>query len=146
MLCQFDKVPLHVTRPMRWDSDHVVRLEDELKEIAVEIVRNDATDRVLIGLDYFDASINRVAAWIVGTRNMQKALLCALLMPHEALKQLQRKQRFTELMAAQEALKTMPWGAVWEEFCARQQVPGDEDWMPEILAYEKDVLLKREEK
>ncbi len=146
MLCQFDKVPLHVTRPMRWDSDHVVRLEDELKEIAVEIVRNDATDKVLIGLDYFDASINRVAAWIVGTRNMQKALLCALLMPHEALKQLQREQRFTELMAAQEALKTMPWGAVWEEFCARQQVPGDEDWMPEILAYEKDVLLKREEK
>ena len=112
----------------------------------MEIVRNDATDRVLIGLDYFDASINRVAAWIVGTRNMQKALLCALLMPHEALKQLQREQRFTELMAAQEALKTMPWGAVWEEFCARQQVPGDEDWMPEILAYEKDVLLKREEK
>ena len=143
MLCQFDKVPLHVTRPMRWDSDHVVRLEDEIKEIAMEIVRSDALDKVLIGLDYFDASINRVAAWVIGVRNMQKALLCALLVPHEALKKLQEAQRFTELMTLQEALKPMPWGAVWEEFCTREQVPTDEKWLDGVLAYERGVLLRR---
>lgn len=143
MLCFFDKVPLHVTRPMRWDSDHVVRLEDEIREIAVEIVRNDATRRVLIGLDYFDASINRVAAWVIGTRNMQKALLNALLMPHEQMKELQTQQRFTELLALQEALKMLPLGAVWEEFCAREQVANDDGWMQNVLAYEKEVLLKR---
>lgn len=143
MLCFFDKVPLHVTRPMRWDSDHVVRLEDEIREIAVEIVRNDATRRVLIGLDYFDASINRVAAWVIGTRNMQKALLNALLMPHEQMKELQTQQRFTELLALQEALKMLPLGAVWEEFCAREQVTNDDGWMQDVLAYEKEVLLKR---
>lgn len=143
MLCFFDKVPLHVTRPMRWDSDHVVRLEDEIREIAVEIVRNDATRRVLIGLDYFDASINRVSAWVIGTRNMQKALLNALLMPHEQMKELQTQQRFTELLALQEALKMLPLGAVWEEFCAREQVANDDGWLQDVLAYEKEVLLKR---
>ncbi len=143
MLCFFDKVPLHVTRPMRWDSDHVVRLEDEIKVIAEEIVRCDATERVLIGLDYFDASINRVAAWVIGTRNMQKALLNALLMPHTQLKALQDQQRFTELMALQEALKVLPMGAVWEEFCAREHVEDDEEWLDDVLAYEKEVLLKR---
>ncbi len=143
MLCFFDKVPLHVTRPMRWDSDHVVRLEDEIKVIAEEIVRCDATERVLIGLDYFDASINRVAAWVIGTRNMQKALLNALLMPHAQLKALQDQQRFTELMALQEALKVLPMGAVWEEFCAREHVEDDEEWLDDVLAYEKEVLLKR---
>lgn len=143
MLCFFDKVPLHVTRPMRWDSDHVVRLEDEIKAIAEEIVRCDATERVLIGLDYFDASINRVAAWVIGTRNMQKALLNALLMPHAQLKALQDQQRFTELMALQEALKVLPMGAVWEEFCAREHVEDDEEWLDDVLAYEKEVLLKR---
>ena len=143
MLCFFDKVPLHVTRPMRWDSDHVVRLEDEIKAIAEEIVRCGATERVLIGLDYFDASINRVAAWVIGTRNMQKALLNALLMPHAQLKALQDQQRFTELMALQEALKVLPMGAVWEEFCAREHVEDDEEWLDDVLAYEKEVLLKR---
>ena len=143
MLCFFDKVPLHVTRPMRWDSDHVVRLEDEIKVIAEEIVRCDATERVLIGLDYFDASINRVAAWVIGTRNMQKALLNALLMPHAQLKALQDQQRFTDLMALQEALKVLPMGAVWEEFCAREHVEDDEEWLDDVLAYEKEVLLKR---
>ena len=142
MLCFFDKVPLHVTRPMRWDSDHVVRLEDEIKVIAEEIVRCDATERVLIGLDYFDASINRVAAWVIGTRNMQKALLNALLMPHAQLKALQDQQRFTELMALQEALKVLPMGAVWEEFCAREHVEDDEEWLDDVLAYEKEVLLR----
>lgn len=144
MLCQFDKLPLHVTRPMRWDSDHVVRLEDEIREIAVEIVRNGALNKVLIGLDYFDASINRVAAWVIGVRNMQKALLSALLMPHDALKKLQEAERFTELMVLQEAVKTLPLGAVWEEFCAREQVPTDEKWLDSVLAYERDVLRKRE--
>lgn len=143
MLCQFDKIPLHVTRPMHWDSDHVVRLEDELREIAVEIIRNDAADKALIGLDFFDASINRVAAWIIGTRNMQKALLTALLMPHDAMKTLQREERFTELMALQEAVKMLPVGEVWDEFCARSGVPTDSEWMPEILTYEKEVLFKR---
>ena len=143
LLCMFDKIPLHVTRPMRWDSDHVVRLEDELREIATEIVRNDALDKVLIGLDYFDASINRIAAWIIGTRNMYKALLTALLMPHEKLRRLQREERYTELMALQEALKTLPMGVIWEEYCARQGVPADDAWIDTVLTYEKEVLLKR---
>lgn len=143
MLCHFDKVPLHVTRPMRWDSDHVVRLEDEIKEIAVEIVRNDALDKVLIGLDYFDASINRVAAWVVGTRNMQKALLNALLMPHDSLKEMQETEQYTKLMTVQEAFKTLPFGAVWNEFCAREGVPDDFSWLDTVMEYERDVLLKR---
>ena len=143
MLCNFDKLPLHVTRPMRWDSDHVVRLDDELREIATEIVRCDALDRVLIGLDYFDAAINRVAAWIIGTRNMHKALLSALLIPHAALKTLQDEERFTELMVRQEAMKTLPFGTVWEEYCVRQGVPDDEHWLPIVERYEQDVLLKR---
>lgn len=143
LLCMFDKIPLHVTRPMRWDSDHVVRLEDELREIATEIVRNDALNKVLIGLDYFDASINRIAAWIIGTRNMYKALLTALLMPHDTLRTLQQEERYTELMALQEALKTMPMGVIWEEYCARQGVPADDAWIDNVLTYEKEVLLKR---
>lgn len=143
MLVHFDKLPLHVTRPVRWDSDHVVLLEDELKEIAKEIVRNDALSKVLIGLDFFDASINRVAAWVVGTRNMQKALLCALLTPWETLRAMQDQAQFTDLMVLQEALKTYPMGAVWEEFCARRQVPADDAWLPEVKQYEKDVLSKR---
>ena len=144
MLCHFDKVPLHVTRPMRWDSDHVVRLEDEIKEIAVEIVCNGALDKVLIGLDYFDASINRVAAWVVGTRNMQKALLNALLMPHDSLKEMQETEQYTKLMTIQEGFKTLPFGAVWNEFCAREGVPDDFSWLDTVMEYERDVLLKRE--
>lgn len=143
LLAFFDKVPLHVTRPMRWDSDHVVRLEDEIREIAKEIVRNDALDKVLIGLDYFDASINRIAAWVVGTRSMQKALLEALLQPHEDMKQMQETGDFTKLMVWQEELKTMPFGDVWKEYCRRQGVPGDGEWMPVIEQYEQDILSKR---
>ncbi|MBR3874050.1 MAG: L-rhamnose isomerase [Clostridia bacterium] len=143
MLCHFDRVPLHVTRPMRWDSDHVVRLNDDLKNIATEIVRCDGLEKVLIGLDYFDASINRVAAWVCGVRNMQKALLDALLTPHAALCKLQDESRFTELMVMQEALKTLPMGAVWEEFCARENVPADSEWLPVVMKYENEVLLKR---
>ncbi len=139
----FDKIPLHVTRPMRWDSDHVVRFEDEIKEIAIEIVRNQALDKVLIGLDYFDASINRVAAWVLGTRNMQKALLYALLMPHEQLKGLQDRENFTRLLVMQEELKTLPFGAVWNEFCRRQGKPADGEWLSQLEQYEQEVLFAR---
>lgn len=143
LLAFFDKVPLHVTRAVRWDSDHVVLFEDELKEIAKEIVRNDAMDKVLIGLDFFDASINRVAAWIIGTRNMQKALLYALLQPNKKLKELQDSGRFTELMMLQEELKTFPFGDIWEEYCESHKVPSDESWFDTVKQYETDVLLKR---
>ena len=143
LLSFFDVLPLHVTRPMRWDSDHVVRLDDEIREIALEIVRNGALDRVLIGLDYFDASINRVAAWVIGTRNMQKALLNALLQPSASLKAMQDKGDFTRMLMQQEEMKTYPFGAVWEEYCRRQGVPADESWFAQVLRYEQEVLSKR---
>lgn len=143
MLLFADQLALHVTRPVRWDSDHVVLLEDELKEIAREIVRCDALDRVLIGLDFFDASINRVAAWVIGMRNMQKALLTALLMPHATLTQLQDENRFYELMVLTEALKTYPVGDVWDAFCEQNDVPVRETLLEEVRQYEKEVLLKR---
>ena len=143
MLCYFDRIPLHVTRPVRWDSDHVVRLEDEIKEIAVELVRNDALQKAMIGLDFFDASINRVAAWIIGTRNMQKALLNALLIPHQQFAKLQQTGQWTELMVLQEAMKMMPVGAVWDAFCHCNSVPVDDQWFTDIQQYEKDVLLPR---
>ncbi len=142
LLAFYDKVALHVTRGVRWDSDHVVLFEDELKEIAKEIVRNDATEKVLIGLDYFDASINRLAAWITGARNMQKALLFALLQPNERLKNLQDRAEFTELMVLNEELKTLPFDAVWQEYLAREKVRSA-DWFNEIKDYEEKVLSKR---
>lgn len=143
MLLFYDKLALHVTRPVRWDSDHVVLFDDELKEIAKEIVRNDAMDRVLIGLDFFDASINRISAWVVGMRNMQKALLYALLSPNEKLAALQDEGRFTELMALQEELKMYPFGDVWNYFCQENHVPEREDWFALVQDYEKNVLSKR---
>ncbi len=143
LLAFFDKLPLHVTRPMRWDSDHVVLLEDELKEIAREIVRCDGLDKVKIGLDYFDASINRIAAWVVGTRNMQKALLSALLEPAGQFRALQDEGDFTRLMAEREALKLYPFGDVWEEYCGREKVPGEGAWFAQVMQYEKDILSKR---
>lgn len=142
LLSMFDKVALHVTRSVHWDSDHVVLYEDEVREIAKEVVRNKAENRVLIGLDYFDASINRVAAWVVGARNFQKALLNAFLMPHDDLKKLQDQGNFSKLMVTQEELKTLPFGAVWDEYLARQKVPGG-DWFAKAEKYERDVLLKR---
>ena len=141
LLAFYDKVALHVTRGVRWDSDHVVLFEDELKEIAKEIVRNDALDKVLIGLDYFDASINRISAWVTGERNMQKALLYALLTPNDTLKKLQNNGEFTELMYRQEQLKTYPFGEVWREYLDRQGMK--DDWFDEIKDYEKGVLSKR---
>ena len=143
MLLFSDKLALHVTRPVRWDSDHVVIFDDELKEIAKEIVRCNALDRVLIGLDYFDASINRVAAWVVGMRNMQKALLYALLTPHAALKKLQDIGDYTSLLAMQEELKTYPFADVWDHFCEMNNVPVRQNWLSDIRRYETDVLSKR---
>ena len=138
-----EKIALHVTRAVRWDSDHVVIFDDETKEIAKEIVRCDALDRVFIALDYFDASINRVAAWVVGARNMQKALLYAALAPNEQLKAYQDKADYTKMLAVNEELKTLPFGAVFEEYCNRAGVPSGMDWIAEVDKYEADVLSKR---
>jgi len=141
LLAFHEKVALHVSRPVRWDSDHVVILDDELKEIAKEIVRNNADNKVIIGLDYFDASINRLCAWVTGVRAMQKALLFALLLPNEELKQLQDENNFTKIMYLNEKFKSMPWGAIWEEYLSRQGL--DENWLEEVQKYEREVLLKR---
>ena len=143
MLLFNEKLALHVTRPVRWDSDHVVLFDDETKEIAKEIVRNDALDRVFLGLDFFDASINRISAWVVGMRNMQKAFLFALLQPNDKLKELQNNGEFTELMMLQEELKLYPFGDVWNYFCGQCSVPEKEDWFKEVQQYENEVLSKR---
>lgn len=143
MLLFNDSLALHVSRPVRWDSDHVIKLDDELKELATELVRCQALDRVFIGLDFFDASINRIAAWVIGMRNMQKALLYGLLTPNETLKKAQEEADFTRVLQGLEELKTLPFGAVWAEFCARNEVPEDGKWYPEVKAYERNVLLKR---
>lgn len=143
MLLFNEKLALHVTRPVRWDSDHVVLFDDELKEIAKEIVRNDALNRVIIGLDFFDASINRVSAWVVGMRNMQKALMYAMLTPNKKLAALQNEGNFTELMMMQEELKFYPFADVWNYFCEINGVPAKEDWFKDVVSYEKDVLSKR---
>lgn len=135
-------VALHVTKPVRWDSDHVVLLDDELKEIAKEIVRDGQESRVLIGLDYFDASINRISAWVTGARNMQKALLMALLTPWDELKKAQNDNDFTYVMQITEELKTAPFGEIWDEYLKRQNVPSTE-WIMKVKQYETDVLLKR---
>ena len=138
-----EKIALHVTRGVRWDSDHVVIFDDETKEIAKEIVANDALDRVFVATDYFDASINRVAAWVIGLRNVQKAMLNALLTPHATLKALQDSANTTKLLAMQEELKTYPFADVWNEYCSRCGVPVGESWYEEIEKYEADVLSKR---
>ncbi|MFS0597535.1 L-rhamnose isomerase [Peribacillus frigoritolerans] len=143
MLLYSDKLALHVSRPVRWDSDHVVILDDELREIALEIVRNDALNQVIIGLDFFDASINRVAAWTIGTRNMIKALLYALLVPNDHLKELQEKGDFTERLALMEEFKTYPFGAIWDYYCEKMNVPVKERWLTQVKEYEHDVLAKR---
>ncbi|MDR3314722.1 MAG: L-rhamnose isomerase [Oscillospiraceae bacterium] len=132
-----EKIALHLTRGVRWDSDHVPVLDEELKEIAKEIVRCGALDRVLLALDYFDASINRVAAWLIGLRNVRKALLNALLLPHKDLKKLQDRREFTRLLALQEEYKLLPLGDVWEEVCSRTGIPGGAQWLDVVEAYEK---------
>ena len=138
-----EKIALHVTRAVRWDSDHVIILDDETREIAKEIVRNDALDRVFIALDYFDASVNRIAAWVVGARNMQKALLMALLNPSEQLKGYQDAANYTKMLAVSEELKTFPFGEVFDEYCKRVGAPVGMEWMDAVDEYEKDVLSKR---
>lgn len=136
-----EKIALHVTRGVRWDSDHVVLFDDETKEIAKEIVRNDALDRVFIATDYFDASINRISAWVTGVRNVQKALLFAMLQPDAKMKELQNSSDFTALMVMQEEMKTMPLGDIWAEFLSREKV--ENNYYAVIKEYEEKVLVNR---
>ncbi len=144
LLAFFPELALHITRPIRWDSDHVVLLDDETREICKEIVRCGGLEgRVHMALDYFDASINRVSAWVTGFRNVQKALLMALLTPNARLKELQDTDQFTELMVHQEELKTMPFGEIWNEYCRRCGAPEDGAWFPVVQQYEQDVQLAR---
>ncbi len=138
-----EKIALHVTRAVRWDSDHVVIFDDETKEIAKEIVRNDALDRVFIALDYFDASVNRIAAWVVGARNMQKALLSALLQPSKLLADYQNAADYTKMLAVSEEFKTFPFGDVFDAYCEKCGAPVGMAWMDAVDAYEKEVLSKR---
>jgi L-rhamnose isomerase len=137
------RIQLHVTRGVRWDSDHVVTLSDDLQGIMDEIVFNGYTDRVMIGLDYFDASINRVAAWVIGMRNTQKALLRSLLVPHQAILQAELAGDNTARLALQEEAKTLPFAPVWDAYCQAQGVPVGDAWLEQIRQYEKDVMWKR---
>ena len=142
LLAFFPEIALHITRPIRWDSDHVVLLDDETKEICKEIVRCGGLEgSVKMALDYFDASINRISAWTVGFRNVQKALLMALCTPD--LTAMQNADNWTELMVIQEELKTMPFGEIWEQYCRECGAPADGEWFADVKKYEKDVLSKR---
>lgn len=144
LLTFFSEIALHITRPIRWDSDHVVLFDDETKEIAKEIVRcGGLNGSVNIALDYFDASINRISAWVVGFRNLQKALLSALVTPNELLQKIQNENRMTELMIKQEEIKTLPFGAIWAKYCKECDVPMDGEWFDEVRLYEEKILLKR---
>ena len=136
-----EKIALHITRAVRWDSDHVVIFDEETKEIAKEIVRNHALERVFIATDYFDASINRISAWVTGVRSVQKALLFAMLQPDAILKKLQNESNFTEIMYLQEEMKIMPFGEVWNEFLTREGVTAN--YLEEVKKYENEVLSKR---
>jgi L-rhamnose isomerase len=134
---------LHVSRPVRWDSDHVVILDDETQAIANEIVRNGLFDKVHIGLDFFDASINRIAAWVIGTRNAKKALLRALLEPIEQLRKAENNGDYTLRLALLEEQKSLPWQAVWETYCLRNDVPADAGWITDVRRYEQQILSQR---
>ena len=141
LLCFYDKLALHVSRPVRWDSDHVVIFDDELKEVAKEIIRNHAENKVMIGLDYFDASINRIAAWITGERSMQKALLYAALLPNEEMSAIQKAANFTKPMYMPAKVKMLRSGDVWNEYLRRQGM--NDNYYDDVMKYEKDVLSKR---
>ena len=143
MYCFYNKLAFHVSRPVRWDSDHVLKLNDDLQDVADELVKCDGLKRSYIGLDYFDASINRVAALVIGARNMEKALLKALLTPWALLKEAQDKGDHTRVLALQEELKTLPWGEVWDEYLKRQGMVSDAMMYQEIKEYEDKVLSKR---
>ncbi len=141
MLAFYDKVQLHVSRPVRWDSDHVVIVDDELKELSKEIVRSNADEKVMIALDYFDASINRLCAYVTGVRSMHKALLCAMLTPYEEMQKLQADGNFTKVMYMHERSKFLPFTDVWDEYLSRQNL--SEDWWQEVEKFEKEVIAKR---
>lgn len=143
LLCFYPELALHITRPVRWDSDHVVLLDDETKEIAKEIVRCDALDRVYIALDYFDASINRISAWATGFRSLEKALLIALCTPHKMFRELQDSNQLSRLMAMQEAVKLLPIGEIWEEYLRREGIVDDFAFYDEVEKYEREILSKR---
>jgi L-rhamnose isomerase len=143
VLCFVPGILLHVSRGVRWDSDHVVTLTDELSAIAQELVRGDYLGRTHIGLDYFDASINRIAAWVIGARNMIRALCLAMLEPYGAYKKLELNSDYTSRLALMEEAKTLPFGAVWDYYCESQGVPVGEAWLAEVKKYEKDVLGTR---
>lgn len=144
-LALFSKgIMLHVSRPVRWDSDHVVIMDDELQEIGKEIVRNDLLGKTNIGLDFFDATINRIAAWVIGTRNTQKALLKAMLEPIEDLKTIELDLDYTKRMALTEELKDFPYADVWNYFCEQNNAPVGMDWYEEVMNYERDILSVRD--
>ncbi|NLC97325.1 MAG: L-rhamnose isomerase [Erysipelotrichaceae bacterium] len=143
MLLFHEKIALHVTRPVRWDSDHVVLFDDETKEIMKEIVNNDAMDRVLVGLDFFDASINRISAWVIGIRNAQKAMLYSLLLPHDSLNKLQEEKNYTKLMAILEEIKTLPFYDIWNYYLKQNNLNIDMDWYKDVIDYEEKELAKR---
>lgn len=144
VLMYLPEIALHVSRGIRWDSDHVVTLTDDLQSIAQELVWGNFLERTHIGLDYFDASINRVAAWVIGTRNMLKALLLAMLAPIEKLREVENAGDYTSRLTLMEEAKTLPFGAVWDYYCLKQSVPVGEEWLTEVKQYEKDVLSKRQ--
>jgi L-rhamnose isomerase len=143
VLLYIDKILLHVSRGVRWDSDHVVILSDDLYAIAKEIIQGNFLERINIGLDFFDASINRIAAWVIGTRSMLKALLFSLLTPYEKLSNFEREGNFTSRLALMEEIKTLPFGLVWEYYCHKQNTPGGDQWLNEVNRYENEVLSKR---
>lgn len=143
MLLFKDKLALHVTRNVRWDSDHVVLLDDSLKSLMNEIVRCNALDKVIIGLDYFDASINRIAAWVIGARNVMKALLMAMLIPQDTLIELQNTENYTRLLAFEEECKLLPFNEVWFEFCRRNNISTTISWLDDVLKYESRILEER---
>ena len=143
LLCFFPEIALHITRPIRWDSDHVVLFDDETKEMAKEIVRTGSLDRVYMALDYFDASINRISAWTVGFRSWQKALLMALCTPNAALAKLQDEGNYTELMVMQEDAKLLPFEDVWAKYCEECGVAAGSEWFAEVKKYENEVLSLR---
>jgi L-rhamnose isomerase len=143
VLCHVPEILLHVSRGVRWDSDHVVVLNDDLLALSQELVRGRFLERTHIGLDFFDASINRIAAWTIGTRNMLKSLLMALLEPADTLRALEGAADYTSRLAMLEETKTMPFGAVWDYYCERSGVPGGAGWLAQVKRYERDVLVTR---
>ena len=143
MYCFYNKLAFHVSRPVRWDSDHVLKLNDDLQDVADELVKCDGLKRSYIGLDYFDASINRIAAMVIGARNMEKALLKALLTPWKLLKEAQDQGDHTRVLALQEEIKTLPWGEVWDEYLKRQGMVSDSQMFKEIREYERKIFPSR---